>query len=87
VAFGFLGFLLFSLERRNELSFFLKERGSIGQDNCTAATSFIVGFAIGLLEHLDDANIRACMTNESPESDRLSRWPIWRKLSVDSLMM
>jgi len=66
-------YLLFSLERLNELSFFLKERGYIGQDNCTAATSFIVGFTIGLLEHLDDANIRACITNESPESDRLSR--------------
>jgi hypothetical protein len=41
---GFLSFLLFSLERLNELSFFLKERGYIGQDNCTAATSLIVGF-------------------------------------------
>lgn len=73
VALGFLSFLLFSLERLNELSFFLKERIYIGQDNCTAATSLIVGFTIGLLEHLDDANTRACITNESPESDRLSR--------------
>jgi hypothetical protein len=30
--------------RVSELSFFLKERGYIGQDNCTAATSLIVGF-------------------------------------------
>jgi hypothetical protein len=43
---GFLSFLLFSLERLNELSFFLKERGYIGQDNCTAATSLIVGFTV-----------------------------------------
>ncbi|HZU69582.1 MAG TPA: hypothetical protein VFA09_20080 [Ktedonobacteraceae bacterium] len=70
---SFLPFPLFSLERLNELSFFPKERGSIGQDHCTAATSFIVGLTIGLLEHLADANIRAYMTNESPESDRLSR--------------
>ena len=68
-----LSFLLFSLERLNKLSFFLKERGSIGQDTCTAATSFMVGFTTRVLEHHGNADIRACVTNESPESDRLSR--------------
>jgi len=41
VAFGFLCFLLFSLERRNELPSCLKQRLSIGQDNSTAPTSLI----------------------------------------------
>jgi hypothetical protein len=36
VAFGFLWFLLFSLERRNELPSCLKQRLSIGQENSTA---------------------------------------------------
>ena len=39
-----LCFLLFALERRNELSSSLRQFLSIDQDNSTAPTGFIVGF-------------------------------------------